>query len=53
MRKISVTKSVCAALFAVVAVGIAVVMADKPYGYIPADPTETAGARGDGQSFLW
>jgi len=51
MRKLSV-KSVCAALLAVAAVGIAVVMAYEPYGYIPADRGQAAGVSGGDAKIL-
>ncbi len=51
MRKLSV-KSVCAALSAVAAVGIAAVMAYEPYGYIPADRGQAAGAAGGDAKIL-
>jgi len=45
MRRLSF-KSVFAALFAVAAVGIAVVMAYEPYGYVPADRGQASGVSG-------
>jgi uncharacterized protein YfaS (alpha-2-macroglobulin family) len=51
MRKLSV-KSVCVALLAVAAVGIAVVMAYEPYGYIPADRGQAAGVSGGDAKIL-
>jgi uncharacterized protein YfaS (alpha-2-macroglobulin family) len=50
MQKV-LLRSVCAALLAVAAVGIAV-MADKPYGYIPADRNQAGGVSGGDAKIL-